>query len=177
MCLWRWLAYTGYWPEPLRLELWARQTWLSRHPADVRSIRSMSLVRYTYDTHHCRYIADTYSDPDKDLLMKLKKPWFSILTPKPRQELFIVSLFSMAFCRDAPYRKSTEQLQLELRLLGASIFVDLRWSSWSSLCEFWGKHFAQRPLASRMPSCQLWRIAKLKAENLHFTSPQFNTRS
>jgi hypothetical protein len=33
MCLWRWLPYTGYWPEPLRLELWARQTWLPRHPA------------------------------------------------------------------------------------------------------------------------------------------------
>ena len=95
----------------------------------------------------------------------------SILTPKPRQELFI-SLFSMAFCRDAPYRKSTEQLQLELRLLGASIFVDHRWSCWSSLCEFWGHHFAQRPLAEcRLANYEGLQNLKLKTSvSLHPSS-------
>ena len=53
----------------------------------------------------------------------------SILTPRPRQELFIVSLFSMAFCLDAPYpiesqRNSFSLSCNSLELQSSLIFVD-----------------------------------------------------
>ena len=56
-----------YWPEPLRLELWARQTWLPRHPARSGKAehiwnRKCWCTEYTEHTEHvtcqrhCRFI-------------------------------------------------------------------------------------------------------------------------
>ena len=122
MCLWRWLPYTGYWPEPLRLELWARQTWLSRHPADVRSIRSMSLVRYIADTLqiHILTLTRTYwwnwRNPDS-LFWLLNQGKNSSLSPCSRWHSAVMHLIES---QQNSFSLSCDSLELQSSL----IFVD-----------------------------------------------------